>query len=118
MENVISLSMLEKVNIFEQLWCLLIVQIKAQWRSEEKSRHTIKYYWLLQGHDENELSENRGVSKGLVNFMTALDPSLQNHIESNSGFKGTPKTIQNELMYCMLEVCQEDIMTEINETYF
>lgn len=38
---------------------------------------------------------------------------LKSHLEKATVFKGTSKTIQNELLQCMLEVCQEEISVEI-----
>jgi hypothetical protein len=32
--------------------------------------------------------------------------------------KGTSKTVQNELLECMLEVCREKIKEELNEAQF
>ena len=43
---------------------------------------------------------------------------MKDHLDKATVFKGTSKTIQNELLQCMLEVCQEEISKEINESKF
>jgi hypothetical protein len=69
-------------------------------------------------HDESEQSENPGIFRGLIDFVSNIDDSVKEHIENNVIFKGTSKTIQNELLDCMLKVCQEIIKKEMTETEF
>ena len=66
----------------------------------------------LHGHEETDDSLNPGIFKGLINFCS-LDVALNEHFEKSSVFKGTSKTIQNELLDCMLQVCQDRIKKEI-----
>ena len=40
------------------------------------------------------------------------------HLESGKVFKGTSKTIQNELLESILETCQEKIKQEIAESNY
>jgi hypothetical protein len=47
-----------------------------------------------------------------------LDEALKDHIEKATVFKGTSKTIQNELLDCMLDVLQDTIKKEILEADF
>ena len=54
-----------------------------------------KYELFLSGHDESSASSNAGVFCGLLDFLSDYDPVLENHLESNSVFKGISKTIQN-----------------------
>lgn len=72
----------------------------------------------LRGHEETELSSNPGVFRGLINFSSELDAALKSHMERATVFKGTSKTIQNELLQVMLEVCQEEIAKQIKEAEF
>ncbi|KAK4882666.1 hypothetical protein RN001_005985 [Aquatica leii] len=72
----------------------------------------------LRGHDESESSSNPGVFRGLINFSAELDSALKSHLDKSTVFKGTSKTIQNELLQCMLEVSQEQISKEIKEAEF
>ncbi|KAF4526931.1 hypothetical protein B566_EDAN015980, partial [Ephemera danica] len=102
--------------------------------SIEKSLDTIKLFWniickliatmtfkktnflflALLGHDEQADSNNPDVFLGLINFAKDLDDTLKKHLENPKyDFIGTSKTIQNELLQCMLDVCREQIKTEI-----
>jgi hypothetical protein len=56
----------------------------------------------LRGHDETENSENPGIFLGLVDLVSRIDSAVKEHIESSSVLKGTSKTVQNELLECML----------------
>lgn len=70
----------------------------------------------LRGHDETEASENPGIFRGLVNFASSLDAALKEHLEGATVFRGTSKTIQNELLDCMLTVVKEYIHKEVTAT--
>ena len=52
----------------------------------------------LRGHDEHNDSLNPGVFRELVDFTPSLDTSFKSHLESAAVFKGSSKTIQNELL--------------------
>ncbi|RZF40929.1 hypothetical protein LSTR_LSTR015485 [Laodelphax striatellus] len=43
---------------------------------------------------------------------------MKNHLETATVFKGTSKTIQNELLQVMLDVCHEKIANEIKEAKY
>ena len=47
-----------------------------------------------------------------------FDSSMISHLESNSLFKGIPKTVQNEILNSMFEVCREEIQNEIKSSEF
>ena len=72
----------------------------------------------LKGHDETTQSENPGVFLGLIDFACNLDPSLRKHMDSNAAFKGTSKTIQNEILDSIMFVCQDHIRNEISKSDF
>jgi len=72
----------------------------------------------LRGHDETEDSDNPGIFCGLINFTAALDSALSQHLESATVFKGTSKTIQNELLDIMYETAKNEIKKEINKAKF
>lgn len=63
----------------------------------------------LRGHDEKPNSQNPGVFRGLINLSSELDTVLKCHIENFSVLKGLSKSIQNDLLECCLEVCQQKI---------
>ncbi|KAK4875482.1 hypothetical protein RN001_011904 [Aquatica leii] len=72
----------------------------------------------LRGHDEGKHSLNPGVFKGLINFSAELDLALREHLQQATVFKGTSKDIQNDLLSCMLCVCQAHIKKEISASKF
>ena len=53
-----------------------------------------------------------------MNFTAALDSVLSQHLEAGTVFRGTSKTIQNELLDIMFKTMQCKIQNEINEAYF
>ncbi|CAH1103031.1 unnamed protein product [Psylliodes chrysocephalus] len=67
----------------------------------------------LRGHDESDSSENPEIFRGLINFSAELD-QLKNYLV----YKGTFKEIHNDLLQCMLDVCHEQIIEEINNFPF
>ena len=66
----------------------------------------------LRGHDESENSDNPGIFRGLVDVVASLDSALKEHLESATVFKGTSKTVQNELD-CMLAVVREKLLRDL-----
>lgn len=72
----------------------------------------------LRGHDETALSDNPGVFRGLIDFVVELDPIFQEHMEKATVFKGTSKSIQNDLLDSMLAVVQEQIKQEIKSAKY
>ncbi|KAL1261110.1 hypothetical protein QQF64_008937, partial [Cirrhinus molitorella] len=72
----------------------------------------------LRGHDESQSSDNPGIFHGLVDFVAALDAVLKEHLENVTVFKGTSKTVQNELLDCMLSVVREHIIKEAQSSDF
>jgi hypothetical protein len=69
----------------------------------------------LRGHDEKDTSLNSGIFRGLISFSAELDSALKVHLEKATVFKGTSKTIQNKLVKCMLNICQQEISVEIKK---
>ncbi|CAH2006566.1 unnamed protein product [Acanthoscelides obtectus] len=72
----------------------------------------------LRGHDETESFQNPGIFRGLINFFAELDTTLSEHINNASIFKGTSKEIQNDPLDCILEVCHEEIIKQINRVSY
>ena len=58
----------------------------------------------LRGHDEKSISDNPSIYLGLINFAAELDSVLAIHLKDAKVFKGTSKTIQNELLNVMFRV--------------
>ena len=64
----------------------------------------------LRGHDERD---NPGIFRGLVDVVASLDSALKEHLESATVFKGPLKTVQNELLDCMLAVVRERLLRDL-----
>ncbi|KAJ3581611.1 hypothetical protein NHX12_016456 [Muraenolepis orangiensis] len=56
--------------------------------------------------------------RGLVDFVSSLDTVLEEHLKTATVFKGTSKTVQNELLDSMLSVLREYILEEVNSADF
>ncbi|CAH1106134.1 unnamed protein product [Psylliodes chrysocephalus] len=72
----------------------------------------------LRGHDETEESKNKGVFRELIDFSSELDADLKEHFNKATVVKETTKTIQNELLDCMLGVYHEEVAKEIRKTNY
>lgn len=72
----------------------------------------------LRGHDETESSDNPGVFRGLVNFVSELDLVLKEHLDTSLVFKGISKSIQNDLLDSILCVLHDKIKSEIQQSEF
>jgi hypothetical protein len=72
----------------------------------------------LRGHDESSDFANPGGFRGLLEFAGKLDENLKSHFETATMLKGNSKTIQNELLDCILEVCRSKIAAEIGRANF
>ena len=69
-------------------------------------------------NNETLASDNQGVILGFVNFTAALYSVLNQHLESATVFKGTPKTVQNELLDIIFKTSQCTIQKEIEQADF
>ena len=72
----------------------------------------------LRGHDESGDSENPGIFLGLVDLISSRDCAVRENMENSKASKYTSKLIQNELLECMLEVCQDIIKEEIAQAKY
>lgn len=72
----------------------------------------------MRGHDETEQSLNRGVFLELIDFTSELDTIFEKHLDHAKTFKGTSKTVQNEILDSMLAVCQDEIKEQIEQNDF
>ena len=53
-------------------------------------------------------------SNHVVDVVASLDSALKEPLESATVFKGTSKTVQNELLDCMLAVVREKLVRFAN----
>lgn len=129
LNNIVAFSMLGKTNIATALSGAYRMSIEKHNDEVRKNRETLskiidciklcgKLELPLRGHDETASSQNPGVFKALLEYSANLDSSLKTHFENATVFKGSSKTIQNELLDCMLAVCQHHIVSEIENASF
>eukprot|EP00795_Rhopilema_esculentum_P017770 gene17770-9443_t len=128
-DNCLKLAFFGRNNIAEQLSEAYRGTKQRHNMEVEKNRHVLSklidcikfcgaFELALRGHDETSDSDNPGVFLGLVDFAAALDSVLSKHLETATVFKGTSKTVQNELLDIMLNICKDVIKQEIKEADF
>eukprot|EP00795_Rhopilema_esculentum_P005495 gene5495-673_t len=128
-DNCLKLAFFGRNNIAEQLSEAYRATKQRHNMEVEKNRHVLSklidcikfcgaFELALRGHDETSDSDNPGVFLGLVDFAAALDSVLSKHLETATVFKGTSKTVQNELLDIMLNICKDVIKQEIKEADF
>ncbi|CAH2003339.1 unnamed protein product [Acanthoscelides obtectus] len=129
LHNSVELALLGTVNIRAQL-------DSAYWRNIQQHNDTVTknryvqskiidcikfcgaFELALRGHDETESSQIPGIFRELINSSAELDTTLSEHIKNASIFKGTSKEIQKDLLECILEVCHEEIIKQINRASY
>ena len=127
--SVIDLSMLGKADIAAQIDSGYKLSIAKHNEEVKKNRDTLskiincvkfcgKFELPLRGHDESNESKNPGVFLGLIDFTCQLDTSFNAHISNATVFKGTSKTVQNDLLDSMLVICRNRIKEEIRNANF
>ncbi len=74
-----------------------------------------KFELPLHDHDESDSSQNPVVFRCLIDFLCKSDPILESHFQTATAFKGTSKTIQNELLDSIFVLCKMNIKEEIKK---
>ncbi|KAL4153992.1 hypothetical protein QTP88_001825 [Uroleucon formosanum] len=126
MNNTLNLATLGKTNILSMLDSGYRRGIELHNEKVSNNRYILNliincirfcgaFELALRGHDEKDTSLNPGIFRGLISFSAELDSALKVHLEKATVFKGTSKTIQNELLKCMLNICQQEISLEIKK---
>ncbi|XP_045595761.2 zinc finger MYM-type protein 1-like [Procambarus clarkii] len=129
MNSVIDLLMLGKVNSVAQIDSAYMLSVAKHNEEVEKNRNVLskiincvkfcgKFDLPLRGHAEATSSKNPGIFRGLVDFACGLDSSLDAHIRNVTVFKGLSKSIQNELLESMLEICKNKIKEEVKNAEY
>ena len=114
MNNFVSLEMFEKVNILSAIdagYCQSIIKhnelVDRNRHALNRIMNCIKFCGFhelpLRGDDEMERSANPGVLN-FVTYTAALDGAFRDHLEKYNVVKNTSKSIQNDLLSCMLKV--------------
>lgn len=129
LNNMVNLSLLGTADIASQLDSGYRLSIARHNEKVKENRQILskiidciklcgKFELPLRGHNDPVDSRNPGVFRGLIDFACELDSSLNAHISSSSVFKGTSKTIQNELLESIMEVCKTIIKDQIIKADF
>ncbi|KAG1924938.1 zinc finger MYM-type protein [Pimephales promelas] len=127
MDNSLKLAMLGRINIATQLDEGHRIAIRRHNEEVDRNRHILSkiidavkfcgaFELALRGHDESDASENPGIFLGLIDLMASIDRELEVHLENATVFKGTSKTVQNELLDCMLSVLRDRILEEVKHS--
>ncbi|XP_078506844.1 zinc finger MYM-type protein 1-like [Lissotriton helveticus] len=129
MENVTRLGMLGDAPIEQHISNAYRQTIQKHNETVDRNRHILSkiidcirfcgaFELALRGHDESEGSTNPGIFMGLVDLVASIDKEMEAHLARATVFKGTSKTIQNELLECMLEIIRSHIVQELLNTDF
>ena len=129
MNNCVSSQMFGKVNILSAIDAGYRRSIIKHNKLVDRNRHAlnriingIKFCGFHElpprGHDEVEGSANRGVFLDLVTYTADLDGAFCYHLEKYNVVKNTSKSVQNDLLYCMLKVYTEEITREIKNSSY
>ncbi|XP_072384441.1 zinc finger MYM-type protein 1-like [Diabrotica undecimpunctata] len=127
LHNQMEYALLGSVNIKEPLDSAYWINIQKFNEALTKNRYVLSkiidcikfcsvFELALRGHDETQTSDNPGIFRGLINFTAELDKTLAQHLEESTVFKGISKEIQNDILDCMLKLCQDKILEEIRES--
>ncbi|CAH1114114.1 unnamed protein product [Psylliodes chrysocephalus] len=127
--NIVSFQMLGKINIATSISSAYTEQIRKHNETVKKNRQVLSKIidilklcgtcnLPLHGYNEKKGSLNKGVFLELIDFLANADGTFNSHIQEPTVFKATSKTIQNEILQCMLSVSREHILEETKKTQF
>ena len=126
MNNCVKLAMLSQISLAAQLDEGHRIAVRRHNEEVDRNRHILSkiidavkfcgaFELALRGHDESDKSENPGIFRGLIDLMASIDRELEVHLENATVFKGTSKTVQNELLDCMLSVLRDCVLEEVKQ---
>jgi hypothetical protein len=129
MKNAVTLKLFGKSNIVEKLDSVYRRNIQRHNQEVDKNRYVLsKIISVLRlcgsceigirGRDETSESLKPGVFRSVFQLLCEDDVILKNYYENSPSFKGTSKTIQNELLDCMYDLYRELLKEEISTTNF
>lgn len=73
----------------------------------------------FRGHDESKAnSGSRGKFKDLCSLLAKFDPTMKEHLETATVFRGDSKTIQDDLTACIAECVREQIREDLSTAPF
>ena len=129
MNNCVSLQMFGKVNILSAIDAGYRQALIKHNELVDRNRHALNriincinfcdFHELpLRGHDEMERSANRSVFLNLITYTADLDGKFRDHLKKYNVVKNASKSIQYDLLSCMLKVYAEEITREIKTYVF
>lgn len=129
MDSCLRFSAFGRVNIATQLDESYRLAVRRHNDEVSKNRHILArlidcvkfcgvFELALRGKDESEGSNNPGIFRGLVDLVASLDEAFEEHLKTATVFKGTSKTVQNELLESMLAVIRGHITEEVKSAKF
>ncbi|GBP68170.1 Zinc finger MYM-type protein 1 [Eumeta japonica] len=121
-----SLTVLGTVDIRNQLDSVYRSNIQKYTEQVDKNRYILSrlidcvkfcgaFELALRGHDETIESSNAGVFRVLIDFASELDTVMKEHLTSSTVFKGTSKTIQNDILDSVLCVYHKELSNIITK---
>ncbi len=127
-DSCLKLSAFGRVNIATQLDESYRIAVRRHNDEVSKNRHILgrlidcvkfcgMFELALRVKDESEGSSNPDFC-GLVDLVSSLDEVFEEHLRTATVFKGTSKTVQNELLDCMASVIRERIVEEVKAARF
>ncbi|XP_063818962.1 zinc finger MYM-type protein 1-like isoform X2 [Pseudophryne corroboree] len=72
----------------------------------------------LWKHDDGKESEDPGTFVELLKYTSEIDSLLTDHLASSSTCNWTSKSVQNDLLACMLDVYREYVLEEVMQAEF
>ncbi|XP_069481109.1 protein zwilch homolog isoform X1 [Ambystoma mexicanum] len=129
LNNSLRLVMYGRVNIATQLDEGYRVGVRKHNEEVDKNRYILSklidcirfcgaFELALRGHDETDSSSNPGVFSGLVDFVSSIDSAMETHLKTAAAFKGSSRTIQKELLDCMLDIIREFIVKQLKSAEY
>lgn len=118
LDNTMRLQIFGRLSIAQLLDEGYMIGIRRHNEEVMKNRHILSkiidcvefcgaFELALRGHDESESLYNPRIFHGLVYCFAFFDEVLKEHLDNATVFKGTSKTMKNELLDCMLSVVRE-----------
>ena len=126
MNNCVKLAMLSQISLAAQLDEGHRIAVRRHNEEVDRNRHILSkiidavkfcgaFELALRGHNESDPSENPGIFRALIDLMASIEREFEVHLENANVFKGTSKTVQNELLDCMLSVLRDHILEEVKQ---
>ncbi|XP_055083313.1 uncharacterized protein LOC129456849 [Periophthalmus magnuspinnatus] len=129
-DNCFRLSVFGRTNIAAQSGEGYRASVQKHNEEVTKNRHIlsriidrVKFCGAFEvashGQDKSESSNIHNIfHHSLVDFVSSPDAVLKEHIDNSTVFNGMSKTIENELLDCMLSVTRDEIVRQIKDSDF